>query len=163
MLILVGFKNEVELGCDNYQLLFHFQLMLCWVGLCAVTTLNVFNNDLLILQVYGEDGGRHLPDRSGSYFTTGSLAETDAKVFSHLGTEIMFITILNSIYIGNFAKFLLDHCCRWLPWKENGLLVNSSYLRPKHCFRELLTTLTMKGSCKSECMVNTKGLFWICL
>ena len=27
MLILVGFKNEVELGCDNYQLLFHFQLM----------------------------------------------------------------------------------------------------------------------------------------
>ena len=31
-------------------------------------------------------------------------------------------------------------------------MVNSSYLRPKHCFRELLTTLTTKGSCKSECI-----------
>ena len=66
--------------------------MLSWAVCCDYS--NIFNSDLLILQVYGEAGGRHLPDRSGSFFTTGSLAETDEKVFSHLGTEIIFITIL---------------------------------------------------------------------
>jgi len=31
------------------------------------------------VQVYGKDGGRHVPDKEGDFFTTGSLLATDEK------------------------------------------------------------------------------------
>ena len=39
-----------------------------------------FRDQSLFIKVYGPDGGRHIPDRNGSFFSIGSMAPGEGQV-----------------------------------------------------------------------------------
>ena len=58
---------------------------------------SLFVKQSFSVKVYGPAGGRHIPDRNGSFFNTGSMAQGEDKVRNTKVTIMFYLVIFKTI------------------------------------------------------------------